>query len=80
MSNIKLIMSRKAVIHFSEELRTVFLIISILNILTVTGFWKADQIAIITLGGLGLGLFHFIGSTNSYTHTLPIHSAITKLG
>ena len=27
-----------------------------------------------------LGLFHFTGPTNSYTHTLPIHSAITRLG
>ena len=23
--------------------------------------------------------FHFIGPANSYTHTLPIHSAITRL-
>ena len=27
-----------------------------------------------------LGLFHFIGPSNSYTHTLLIHSAITRLG
>ena len=33
----------------------------------MTGFWKADQI-----------LFHFIGSANNYTHTLPIHNGITK--
>ena len=26
-----------------------------------------------------LGQFHFIGPANSYTHTLPIHSAITRL-
>ena len=39
----------------------------------VTGFWKADQI-------VALGLFQFIGPANSYTHALPIHSAITRLG
>ena len=33
---------------------------------------KTDQI-------VTLGLFHFIGPANSYTHTLPIHSAITRL-
>ena len=39
----------------------------------VTGFWKTDQI-------VTLGLFHFIGPANSYTCTLHIHSAITRLG
>ena len=33
---------------------------------------KTDQI-------VTLGLFHFIGSANGYTHTLHIHSAITRL-
>ena len=42
--------------------------------LYVTGFWKTDQI-------VTLGLFHFIGPANGYTHTLHIHhSAITRLG
>ena len=77
MSNIKLKLSRKQQYSFSEELRSVFLI-SILNILTVAGFWKTNQIVI--LGGLGLGLFHFIDSANSYTYTLSIHYAITRLG
>ena len=31
----------------------------------VTGFWKTDEI-------VTLGLFHFIGQTNCYTHTLHI--------
>ena len=39
----------------------------------VTGYWKSDQI-------VALGLFHFSGPPNCYTHTLPIHSAITRLG
>ena len=39
----------------------------------VTGIWKTDQIVM-------LGLFHFIGPANGYTHTLPIHGAITRLG
>ena len=38
----------------------------------VTVFWKTDQI-------VTQGLFHYIGPANSYTHTLPIHSAITRL-
>ena len=41
----------------------------------VTGFWKTDQI-------VTLGLLHFIGPAIilvNYTHTLPIHSAITRL-
>ena len=33
----------------------------------VTGFWKTDQL-------VTLGLFHFIGQANSYTHTLYTHS------
>ena len=32
----------------------------------MTGLWKTDQNVT-----LGLGLFDFIGSANSYTHTLP---------
>ena len=43
------------------------------QIAIVTGFWKTDQTAT-------LGLFHFIGPANSYTCTLHIHSAITRLG
>ena len=39
----------------------------------MTGFWKTNQI-------VTLGLFHFIGPANSYTCTLHIHSAITRLG
>ena len=38
----------------------------------VTGFWKIGQI-------FTLGLSHFIGPAINYTHTLPIHSAITRL-
>ena len=38
----------------------------------VTGFWNTKQI-------VTLGLFHFTGPANGYTHTLPIHSAITRL-
>ena len=34
--------------------------------LYVTGYWKTDQI-------VTLGLFHFIGPADSYTHTLPMH-------
>ena len=43
------------------------------NMIYVTGFWKIDQI-------VTLGLSHFIGPSNGYTHTLHVHSAITKLG
>ena len=45
---------------------------NILLISYVTGFWKTDWNVI-------LGLFHFISPANSYTHTLSIHSAITRL-
>ena len=38
----------------------------------VTGFWKTNQI-------VTLGLFRFIDPANGYTHTLPIHSVITRL-
>ena len=38
----------------------------------VTGFWKTDRI-------VTQRQFHFIGPANSYTHTLPIHSGITRL-
>ena len=38
----------------------------------VNGYWKTNQI-------VTLGLCHFIGPANNYTHTLPIHSAITRL-
>ena len=41
--------------------------------LYVTGFWKTDRI-------VTLGLLHFIGPANSYTCTLHIQSAITRLG
>ena len=39
----------------------------------VNGFWKTEQ-------NVTLGLFHFTGPNDSYTHALPIHSAITRLG
>ena len=39
----------------------------------VTGFWKANQI-------VTLGLFRFVVPANGYTHTLHIHSAVTRLG
>ena len=39
----------------------------------VTGFWKTNQI-------VTLGLFHFIGPENGYTHKLHIHGVITRLG
>ena len=41
--------------------------------INVTGFWKTDQI-------VTLGLLHFTGPTNGYTHTLHIHSASIRLG
>ena len=37
----------------------------------VTGYWKTDQI-------VTLGLFHFIGPADSYTHTLPMHCCIDR--
>ena len=39
----------------------------------VTGFWKTDR-------NVTLGLFHFIGPANGYTHTLHIRTAIVRLG
>ena len=36
------------------------------------GFQKIDQ-------SVTLGLFHFTGPANSYTHTLPIHNGTTRL-
>ena len=36
--------------------------------------WILETDQIVTLG-----LFHYIGPANSYTHTLPIHSGITRL-
>ena len=36
--------------------------------------WVLETDQIVTLG-----LFHFISPANGYTHTLHIHSAITKL-
>ena len=39
----------------------------------VTGFWKTDR-------NVTLGLFHFIGPANAYTHTLHIRTAIIRLG
>ena len=44
-----------------------------INIPYVTGFWKTDRI-------VTLGLFHFIGPANGYTHTLHIHTVIIRLG
>ena len=41
--------------------------------LFVTGFWKTHQ-------NVTLGLFHFIGPANAYTHTLHILTAIIRLG
>ena len=46
---------------------------AIIILLYVTGFWKTDQ-------NVTLGLFHFIGPANGYTHTLQIHTAIVRLG
>ena len=43
------------------------------NVLYVTGFWKTDR-------NVTLGLFHFIGPANAYTHTLHIRTAIIRLG
>ena len=42
-------------------------------LLYVTGFWKTDR-------NVTLGLFHFIGPANAYTHTLHIRTAIIRLG
>ena len=39
----------------------------------VTGFWKTDR-------NVTLGLFHFIGPANAYTHTLHIRTSIIRLG
>ena len=44
-----------------------------IHAVNVIGFWNTEQI-------VTLGLFHFIGPANGYTHTLPIQSTITKLG
>ena len=35
--------------------------------------WMTDR-------NVTLGLFHFIGPANGYTHTLHIHTAIVRLG
>ena len=40
-------------------------------------FLDCDQI-LKTDRNVALGLFHFIGPTNSYTHTPPTHSGITR--
>ena len=40
--------------------------------LYVTGFWKTDRI-------VTLGLFHFIGPANGYTHTLHIQLPLSGL-
>ena len=42
-----------------------------LLILYVTGYWKTDQ-------NVTLGLFHFIGPADSYTHTLPVPCCIDR--
>ena len=39
----------------------------------MTGFWKTDR-------NVTLGLFHFIGPANAYTHTMHIRTAIIQLG
>ena len=44
-------------------------VIVIYTVIFVTGYWKTDQI-------VTLGLFHFIGPADSYTHTLPMHCCI----
>ena len=58
-------------------MHTKLLYVLLLSILTqnvfVTGFWKTDRI-------VTLGLFHFIGPANGYTHTLHIRTAIIRLG
>ena len=46
--------------------------ISFVRTIFVIGSWKADQ-------NVTLGIFHFIGPANSYTHTVPIYSGITRL-
>ena len=48
-------------------------LLTIIIPLFVTGFWKTDRI-------VTLGLFHFIGPANGHSHTLHIHSAITRHG
>ena len=52
--------------HLEESM---YKVIRIYGLIFVTGYWKTNQI-------VTLGLFHFIG----YTHTLPILSAISRLG
>ena len=47
-------------------------IYNVYNYVYVTGFWKTDRI-------VTLGLFHFIGPANGYTHTLHIHTVIIRL-
>ena len=48
------------------------IIIMYVAIIIATRFWKADQ-------NVTLGLFCFIGPTNSHTHTLPVYCCITRL-
>ena len=43
----------------------------ITEVANVTGYWKTDRI-------VTLGLFHFIGPADSYTHTLPVHCCIDR--
>ena len=54
-------------------LYNVYALVCTFTINYVTGFWKTEQIA-------KLGLFYYIGPANGYTHTLPIYSAIARLG
>ena len=42
----------------------------------VTGFKKTDQCH---TRPIYIAIFHFIGLANGYTHTLHIHSGITRL-
>ena len=45
---------------------------SVVRYICVTWFWKTDR-------NVTLGLFHFIGPANAYTHTLHIRTAIIRL-
>ena len=61
------------IISFTCINKICIIYISTTKLIYVTGFWKTDQL-------VTLGPFHFIGPANGYTHTLHIHSAITRLG
>ena len=69
----------KSLIYYIRVMDNVLLPISIVNLTNfpptklscytvyVTGFWKTDR-------NVTLGLFHFIGPANAYTHTLHIRN------